>query len=34
MQETQEMQVRCLGQEYPLEKGMAIPLSILVWKIP
>ena len=34
MQETQEMQVRPLGGEDPLEKGMATHLSSLVWKIP
>ena len=30
----QEMQVRSLGQEDPLEKEMAIHSSILSWKIP
>ena len=30
----QEMQAPSLGQEYPLEKEMATPLSILVSKIP
>ena len=36
MQETQEtqMQVRSLGQEDPLEEGMAIHSIILAWKIP
>ena len=34
MQETQEMWVRSLGQEDPLEKEMAICSSILAWKIP
>ena len=34
MQETQETQVRSLGQEDPLEEGMAIHSSILAWKIP
>ena len=29
MQETQEMQVQFLGQEDPLEKGMAIHSNIL-----
>ena len=29
----QEMWVRSLGQEDPLEEGMAIYSSILVWKI-
>jgi len=27
-------QVRSLGQEDPLEKGMAIHSSILAWRIP
>ena len=30
----QETKVRSLGQEDPLEKGMAIHSSILAWKIP
>ena len=30
----QEMQVRSLGQEEPLEKGMATHPSILAWRIP
>ena len=30
----QETQVRSLGQEDPLEKGMATRSSILAWKIP
>ena len=30
----QETQVQSLGQEDPLEKGMATHLSILAWKIP
>ena len=34
MQETQEMRVRCLGQEDPLEEGMAIHPSIPAWRIP
>ena len=34
MQELQEMQVRSLGQEDPLEKGMATHSSILAWRIP
>ena len=29
----QEMQVQSLGQEDPLEKGMAIHSSILTWRI-
>ena len=34
MQETQEMQVRFLGEEDPLEEEMATHSSILVWRIP
>ena len=34
MQETQESQVRSLGQEDPLEKEMASHSSVLAWKIP
>ena len=30
----QETSVRSLGQEDPLEKGMAIHSSILAWRIP
>ena len=30
----QETQIRSLGQEDPLEKGMAIHSSILAWTIP
>ena len=30
----QETQVRSLGQEDPLEKGMATHSSILSWRIP
>ena len=30
----QETRVRFLGQEDPLEKGMATHSSILAWKIP
>ena len=30
----QETQVRSLGQEDPLEKGMATHSSILAWEIP
>ena len=30
----QEIQVRSLGQEDPLEKGMATYSSILAWRIP
>ena len=31
---TQETQVQSLGQEDPLEKGMAIHSSILAWRTP
>ena len=34
VQETQEMQVRSLGWEDPLEKEMATCSSIIAWKIP
>ena len=34
MQETQETQVPSLDWEDPLEEGMAIPSSILAWRIP
>ena len=30
----QETQVQSLGQEDPLEKGMATQSSVLAWKIP
>ena len=30
----QETQVRSLGQEDPVEKGMAAHSSILAWRIP
>ena len=30
----QQMRVRSLGQEDPLEKGMAAHSTILVWKTP
>ena len=33
VQELQEMQVQSLGQEDPLEEGMAPYSSILTWKI-
>ena len=33
MQELQETQIRSLGQEDPLEKGMAAYSSILAWRI-
>ena len=29
-----DTRVRPLGQEYPLEKGMATHSSVLAWKIP
>ena len=34
MQETQEMLVRSLGQEDPLEVEMETHSSILAWRIP
>ena len=34
MQETEETQVESLGQEDPLEEGMATHSSILAWRIP
>ena len=34
MQETWEMRVRSLGQDDPLEEGMAAHSSILAWRIP
>ena len=34
IQETQEMWVRSLGQQDPVEEEMAIHSSILAWKIP
>ena len=34
MQETQETQVQSLGQEDPVEEGMAIHSSIFAWRIP
>ena len=33
MQETQETWIRFLGQEDPLEEGMATHSSILAWRI-
>ena len=30
----QETEIRSLGQEDPLEKGMAAHASILAWRIP
>ena len=34
MQESKETQVQSLGQEDPLEKGMATHSSILAWRTP
>ena len=34
MKEMQEMRDRFLGQEGPLEEGMATHSSILAWRIP
>ena len=34
MQEIQEMWVRSLGWEDPLEEGMAAHLGVLAWRIP
>ena len=34
MQKMQESQVQSLGQEDPLEKGMATHSSILAWRVP
>ena len=34
MQEMQEMQVRSLGREGPLEEGVATPSSVLAGGIP
>jgi len=34
MQEAQEIRVQSLGQEDPLEKGIATHSSILAWEIP
>ena len=34
MPETEEMQVKSLGQEDPLEEGMAPHSSILAWRNP
>ena len=34
MQELQETQVQCLGQEDPLEEGIATHASVLAWRIP
>ena len=34
VQEMQETQVRPLGEEDPLEEGMATYCSILAWRVP
>ena len=34
MQDVQETLVSSLGQEGPLEEGMAVQCSILAWRIP
>ena len=34
MQKTQEGQVQSMGQEDPLEEGLATHSSILAWRIP
>ena len=34
MQEMQEMGVQSLGQEDPLEEGIATHSSVLAWRIP
>ena len=34
MPETQEMGLRTLGREDPLEEGMATHSSILAWRMP
>ena len=34
MQETEETEVPSLGQEHPLEEGVATHTSILAWRIP
>ena len=34
MQEPKKMQIQSLGQEDPLEEGMATHSSILAWRIP
>ena len=34
IQELQKLQIRSLGQEDPLEKGMATYSNILAWRIP
>ena len=34
MQELQELKIQSLGQEDPLEEGMATHASVLAWGIP
>jgi len=34
MREMQDTQIRSLGEEDPLEEGMATHSSILAWRIP
>ena len=34
MQETQEIWIQSLGQEYPLEESMATHSGILAWRSP
>ena len=34
MQDTEDMQAQSLGQEDPLEEGMATHSNILAWRIP
>ena len=34
IQEPQEIQIQSLGQEDPLEEGMATHSGILAWRIP
>ena len=34
MQDIEDMQVQSLGQEDPLEEGMATHSNILAWRIP
>ena len=34
MQDIEDMQVQSLGQEDPIEEGMATHSNILAWRIP
>ena len=34
MQDTEDMQAQSLGQEDPLEEGMATHSNILAWRMP